>query len=209
MRRAKSGVRVLPVTYSDNYVSLLPGETQTVTIEAATADFAGEAPLLTVDGWNVTTTAHTFGDIAVAPNPAVGVAHVAPIRAIRCGAGWIDGYAADCDVTGGGYVLTDNKIDTAGVADAAPELLYRSERYGDCTYTIPVTAKDNGTSMYLHCAPPLRRNGLRQSRRAAVQRRDQRSPRSRRLRHLAAAGGKNRAVVRTFGASRRTPTATS
>jgi hypothetical protein len=45
--------RVLPVFYSDNYLSLAPGESRTITIEAAEADLKGEAPLVTVDGWNV------------------------------------------------------------------------------------------------------------------------------------------------------------
>ncbi len=52
--RRKSGERVLPVYYSDNYVSLIPGETKTITIEAAENDFNGEDALVTVDGWNVT-----------------------------------------------------------------------------------------------------------------------------------------------------------
>jgi len=45
--------RVLPVYYSDNYISLVPKESRTVTIEAAEADLKGEAPQLVVDGWNV------------------------------------------------------------------------------------------------------------------------------------------------------------
>jgi len=45
--------RVLPVYYSDNYVSLVPGERRTVTIEAAEADLKGEAPHVVLDGWNV------------------------------------------------------------------------------------------------------------------------------------------------------------
>jgi mannosylglycoprotein endo-beta-mannosidase len=48
-----SGKRVLPVFYSDNYVSLVPGETRTVTVEAATKELAGEAPEILVDGFNV------------------------------------------------------------------------------------------------------------------------------------------------------------
>ena len=41
--RRKSGERVLPVFYSDNYVSLVPGETKTIEIEAAASAFKGEA----------------------------------------------------------------------------------------------------------------------------------------------------------------------
>jgi beta-mannosidase len=53
LHRKKSGDRVLPVFYSDDYVSLVPGESTTITIEAATKDLHGEDPLLEVDGYNV------------------------------------------------------------------------------------------------------------------------------------------------------------
>lgn len=44
--------RVLPVFYSDNYISLVPGESREITIEAATKDLAGD-PSILVDGYNV------------------------------------------------------------------------------------------------------------------------------------------------------------
>ena len=53
LHQKKSGRRVLPVFYSDNYISLLPGESSTVSIEAATKDLQGDAPLIEVDGYNV------------------------------------------------------------------------------------------------------------------------------------------------------------
>jgi hypothetical protein len=68
LRRQKSGERVLPVFYSDNYVSLLPNETKTITIEAALKDFNGENALLVFDGWNVTVAPASFAGVSVAPN---------------------------------------------------------------------------------------------------------------------------------------------
>jgi hypothetical protein len=68
LRRQKSGVRVLPVFYGDNYVSLLPNETQTITIEAALQDFNGENAMLVFDGWNVTVAPASFAGVSVAPN---------------------------------------------------------------------------------------------------------------------------------------------
>jgi mannosylglycoprotein endo-beta-mannosidase len=53
LHQKKSGRRVLPVFYSDNYISLVPGESRTVTIEAATKDFGGDQPLIELDGYNV------------------------------------------------------------------------------------------------------------------------------------------------------------
>ncbi len=47
-----TGGRVLPVFYSDNYISLAPGESRNITIEAAADDVHGD-PLLLVDGYNV------------------------------------------------------------------------------------------------------------------------------------------------------------
>jgi len=52
LHQKTTGKRVLPVFYSDNYLSLVPGESRIVTIEAATENVAGEATLL-VDGYNV------------------------------------------------------------------------------------------------------------------------------------------------------------
>jgi len=43
--------RILPVFYEDNYVSVLPGEKKTVTMEYTPG--SGELPLVSIDGWNV------------------------------------------------------------------------------------------------------------------------------------------------------------
>lgn len=45
--------RVLPAYYSDNYVSLVPGDSKTITIECDEGALVGE-PRLVVEGWNVT-----------------------------------------------------------------------------------------------------------------------------------------------------------
>ena len=66
--RRKSGERVLPVFYSDNYVSLAPDESKTITIDAAQEDFKGEDALVVVDGWNVDVAPASFAGVAVAPN---------------------------------------------------------------------------------------------------------------------------------------------
>ena len=66
LRRQSSGQRVLPVYYTDNYLSLVPDETKTVTIEAARSDLEGETPLVVVDGWNIGVSAFTSTDAALA-----------------------------------------------------------------------------------------------------------------------------------------------
>ncbi|NUT35747.1 MAG: hypothetical protein HOV79_22050 [Hamadaea sp.] len=50
------GTEVVPVNYTDNYVSLWPGESTTITAVYATADLGGQAPHLRVRGYNVPTT---------------------------------------------------------------------------------------------------------------------------------------------------------
>jgi beta-mannosidase len=66
LHQSANGKRVLPVFYSDNYLSLAPGESRSVTVEAATKNIAGE-PLLLVDGYNVDV-APVSGPVAVKLN---------------------------------------------------------------------------------------------------------------------------------------------
>ena len=47
------GAEILPSTWSDNYVSLLPGETRTLTARWRSEDAPGTAPAIAIDGWNV------------------------------------------------------------------------------------------------------------------------------------------------------------
>ncbi len=62
--------RVLPAFPSDNYISLLPGESRTITIDAAADAFHNEDALVLVDGWNVSVTPTTAAGVRVAPNTA-------------------------------------------------------------------------------------------------------------------------------------------
>jgi exo-1,4-beta-D-glucosaminidase len=50
------GNEVLPVNYTDNYVSLWPGESTTVRATYQTSDLGGQAPYLRVRGYNLPTT---------------------------------------------------------------------------------------------------------------------------------------------------------
>jgi hypothetical protein len=51
--REKSGDRILPALYSDNYVSLMPGESRSIVTEVQHADTRGESPRVAVEGFNV------------------------------------------------------------------------------------------------------------------------------------------------------------
>lgn len=49
----KSGERILPAFYEDNYFSLLPGETKTVTTTFKSEDTRGEKPQMAISGFNI------------------------------------------------------------------------------------------------------------------------------------------------------------
>ncbi len=74
LHQKKSGRRVLPVFYSDNYISLVPGESSTVSIEFATKDLQGDLPLIEVDGYNVDVKP-VEGSVSVAANVNAQSAH--------------------------------------------------------------------------------------------------------------------------------------
>ncbi len=67
LHQKQSGKRVLPAFYSDNYVTLVPNEARTITIEAATKDLANDTPLVAIDGYNIDVKP-TTGEVAIAPN---------------------------------------------------------------------------------------------------------------------------------------------
>ena len=151
LRRQSSGDRVLPVYYSNNYLSLVPHETKTLTIEAAQADLKGDKPLVTVDGWNVGVepVSSTGVDVAlnkqaqVASWPVTGLPMLGDFKTpldrvkLDCGGKATADFVADAGFEGGKSLTVGNKIDVSA-ASAAPEDVYCSERYDGCTYTIPM-----------------------------------------------------------------------
>ncbi len=54
--RATSGDRIRPALFSDNDVTLMPGERRTIRTELEAADARGEEPRLAIEGFNVTPT---------------------------------------------------------------------------------------------------------------------------------------------------------
>jgi hypothetical protein len=68
LHRERSGTRVLPVYYTDNYLDLAPGEERTVAIECAASDLGGEQPLVLVDGWNASVRPFRDANAAVQTN---------------------------------------------------------------------------------------------------------------------------------------------
>lgn len=68
LRKADSGTRVLPVYDSDNYISLVPGESRNITMEVSTSELGNELPLVVVDGWNVDVKSNPSSQVRIALN---------------------------------------------------------------------------------------------------------------------------------------------
>lgn len=75
LRRKHSGQRVLPVFYTNNYISLVPNESKTFTVEADLKDLGNEDALLVLDGWNTTVAPTSATGVSIAPNVEADPAH--------------------------------------------------------------------------------------------------------------------------------------
>jgi hypothetical protein len=51
--REKSGDRILPALFTDNFISLMPGEQKSIQIQIEDADTRGEKPRIVLEGFNV------------------------------------------------------------------------------------------------------------------------------------------------------------
>jgi Exo-beta-D-glucosaminidase Ig-fold domain len=49
----RTGERILPVIFSDNYVTLMPGEKRSIRMDLEEADTRGEKPEVLVEGYHV------------------------------------------------------------------------------------------------------------------------------------------------------------
>jgi hypothetical protein len=166
LRRGTAKDRVLPVFYTDNYISLAPKEEKTVTIEAALADLKGEKPLVLVDGWNIAVTPATAeaADIALNDNaqvsnsPQDGLPFFAPPVVaqdkVHMNAGGFtrDGYQGDPGYLEGTPGFTTDPIVMKGT-HLAPMSIYQTVRWGSATYPFELTGGPDQTyTVRLHFA---------------------------------------------------------
>jgi hypothetical protein len=75
LRKMKTGERILPAFPDANYLTLLPGESQTITFQVAHDQLNHDCPLVTVDGWNVTVHENTTAVGEVRTNDNAQVNH--------------------------------------------------------------------------------------------------------------------------------------
>jgi len=144
LHRAESNERVLPVLYSDNYISLAPKEEKKITIEAFQNDLKGEKPIVLIDGWNVEVSSSNY--IALNKNahidsyPKTGFGFIAPklepaseVR-INCGGYNRGAFSKDPGFLEGVVAEYVKYIDTSHPL-AGPKELYRTIRWGNCSYS--------------------------------------------------------------------------
>ncbi|HLK17778.1 MAG TPA: discoidin domain-containing protein [Bryobacteraceae bacterium] len=72
--RDKTGDRILPAIYSDNYIALMPGERRTLATDVQYADARGEQPRIVVSGFNARDVAPRKAAPKVAPMDTHGPA---------------------------------------------------------------------------------------------------------------------------------------
>ncbi len=164
--RRQDGERVLPVYYSENYISMVPKESKSLTIEAATADLRGKSPLLVLDGWNIDVAPVASGDENVEQNKNALVASW-PVTGlpIKWFAGPLDqvkvccgvrsqrpmhtGFSQDAGYDLGSSLRGSGTVTDATGAPATPQDLYQSARVGECTYTFPMKPAAAGYTVRL------------------------------------------------------------
>ncbi len=145
---ASSGGTITPA----GAVSVLQGSSQIFTI---TPSAGYQIASVTVDGVSVgkvstyscsnVTASHTI-------NASFSVIS-STVYQINCGSSsTASPYAADQYYSGGTMHTVTNNIDLSGVTDTAPSAVYKSERYGNATYTIPGLVAGNNYKVRLHMA---------------------------------------------------------
>jgi len=72
--------------------------------------------------------------------------------AINAGGAASGAFGADTDFSGGSTAYTDGAIDTSSVSNAAPAAVYKTERWGIFTYTVPSLTAGKQYTVRLHFA---------------------------------------------------------
>ena len=165
LRGRKSGKRVLPTSYSDNYISLLPGEKKRIVARCDTAQLEGDQPFVTVDGWNVTVTegamvgpneiaspdakewAHQKG-FGFLPKPLVAKESVR----INCGGYNRGNFEKDPGFLECPVGFRTEPMDLSECPDAGPADMYRTVRWGESVYSNLLAKANAPYTVRLHFA---------------------------------------------------------
>lgn len=148
-------------------------------------------PLPGLSGKVITGGLADVGNAPAVPPPAGSV------LAVDAGGAGAGPFAADSGFSGGRVYAVARTVDTSGSADAAPQAVYQNERYGDFSYTLPGLAAGGRYTVRLHFAeifstgPNQRVFNVAVNGASALTNPD----------FFAAAGGRDRALVRSVAAT--------
>lgn len=165
LRGRKSGKRVLPTSYSDNYISLLPGEKKRIVARCDTAQLEGDQPFVTVDGWNVTVTEGAMvGPNEIASPDAKEWAHqkgfgflpksLVAKESVRINCG---GYNRGNFEKDPGFLecpvgFRTEPMDLSECPNAGPADMYRTVRWGESVYSNLLARANAPYTVRLHFA---------------------------------------------------------
>ncbi|HKC72936.1 MAG TPA: malectin domain-containing carbohydrate-binding protein, partial [Chloroflexota bacterium] len=137
------------------------------------------------------------GTLATTPTSTSAPAST-PLRtstiAINSGGGTAGSFVADTDVSGGKTSSKTSVVDTSGVTNPAPQAVYRAERYGNFTYTVPNLTPGISYTVRLHFAEIYWKAAGKRVFNVAINN----TPVLRHFDIFAAAGGAHRAIVKEF-----------
>lgn len=112
---------------------------------AATAGAAGGQT--TLPAATSTTVASATFTPTIQPSPTAQ-----PDIAVNAGGGVAGNFMADVDMHGGATTTTANPIDTSGVNNPAPPMVYQTERWGTFSYVFPNLTVGSSYTVRLHFA---------------------------------------------------------
>ena len=117
-----------------------------------------------------------------------------PVSQIDAGGGAAGTFIADTDASGGSTYATSAAISTSGVTSPAPQAVYQTQRYGNFTYAVPGLTPGGSYTLRLHFAEVYWTAAGMRVFNVAVNSTTVLSN----FDIFAAAGGANKAVVKTF-----------
>jgi mannose/cellobiose epimerase-like protein (N-acyl-D-glucosamine 2-epimerase family) len=133
-------------------VSVQQGSSQIFTI---TPSAGYQIASVTVDGVSVgKVSTYSFSNVTTSHTISALFSVISStVYQINCGSSSAASpYSADQYYSGGTMHTVTNNIDLSGVTDTAPASVYKSERYGNATYTIPGLVTGNNYKVRLHMA---------------------------------------------------------
>ncbi len=143
--------RILPVSYSDNYVSLAPKDSKTITVSIPKSALKNDKPVVMVDGWNVgvkdsqyiannkNADPANWGDAGFTFKPREIVRK--PAVRINCGGYNRGEFEKDPGFLEAPVGFQTENVDLTGAKNPGHPDMYRTVRWSNSTYTAYLSGK--------------------------------------------------------------------